>query len=301
MQLSSYKYLLPLFALSFLIGCAKPLANFSTEQLSTTVPAKIKLENTSKNAEAYRWEFGDGNASEEMTPTHTYVESGKYTITLVATKGKKKAIAKQIINVGATSKCLVELTTDFGIMIIELSDETPVHRDNFLKLVEEEFFEDLLFHRVINGFVIQGGDPDSRNAKANTNIGGGGPGYLLPAEFRESMGHVKGALAAASPPNDPEQRSSGSQFYIVDGRPVSASDLDRNEARRDMHYSPALKKEYLANGGLPHLDGGYTVFGKIISGLEIIDKIASVETDGDPPNGQSRPVKDVKMSIRVIE
>lgn len=301
MQLSLYKYLIPLFGLSLLLGCAKPLANFSTEQLSKTIPATIKLENTSKNAEGYLWEFGDGNVSEEMTPTHTYVESGKYTITLVATKGNKKAIAKQIINVGTATKCLVELSTDFGKMVIELSDETPVHRDNFLKLVEEGFYDGLLFHRVINGFVIQGGDPTSRNAKANSNIGSGGPGYLLPAEFRESVGHVKGALAAASPPNDPEKRSSGSQFYIVDGRPVTASDLDRSEARRDMYYSPALKEEYLAKGGLPHLDGGYTVFGKVISGLEIIDKIASSETDGDPPNGQSRPVKDVKMSIRVIE
>lgn len=290
-----------LLGLLFFISCARPIANFTTEQSSKAAPAKIVTKNNSVNAESYKWDFGDGTTSEEESPNHIFTESGEYTITLFATKGKKTNKNEQRIKVGISSVCLVEMTTEFGKVVIALSDDTPLHRDNFLKLVEEGFYDGLLFHRVINGFVIQGGDPTSRNAGANTRMGSGGPGYTIPPEFRESMAHVKGALAAARNPEDPEKKSSGSQFYIVQGRPVSEADLKRNEDRRDMYYSPEQKKEYLENGGLAFLDGDYTVFGKVVSGLEVIDKIAASKTDGDPPNGQSRPVKDVKMTFRVIQ
>lgn len=303
MKVSIQHSFLLLLGILMLQGCARPLAQFTSEQSSSSAPAKIELTNTSKNAESYRWDFGDGTESEEEAPGHTFNESGQYTITLYATKGKKTNKSEQVIKVGTPSVCLVEMTTDFGKVVIALSDDTPLHRDNFLKLVEEGFYEGLLFHRVISGFMLQGGDPTSRNAGPKANIGSEGPGYLVPAEFRESQAHVKGALAAARTggPSNPEKKSSGSQFYIVHGRPVSASDIKRNEARRDMYYSPELKKDYLENGGVPFLDGDYTVFGKVISGMEVIDKIANTPTDGDPPKGQSRPLKDVKMSFRVIQ
>jgi len=298
-----YKYSFFFFVVFFMAGCARPIANFTTEQASASAPSKVTTKNSSKNAESYRWTFGDGTESEEEAPAHVYTSSGNYTITLYATKGDKTTTTEQKINVTSPSVCLVEMTTKFGKVIIALSDETPEHRDNFIKLVEDGFYDGLIFHRVINGFMAQGGDPNSRNAGKNANIGSGGPGYLLPAEFRESLAHVKGAIAAARTggPSNPEKKSSGSQFYIVHGRPVSASDLKRNEDRRDMHYSPELKAEYLEKGGVPFLDGEYTVFGQVISGLDVIDKIAGTPTDGDPPKGQSRPLEDVKMSFKVIQ
>ena len=303
MKMMGHTYWLFLLLLILLAGCARPMADFIAEQSSTTAPAKVILKNTSRNAESYRWELTDGTRSDEESLEHTFVKSGKYGITLYAIKGKKKHSKTKLIEVGIPERCLVELTTDFGKIVIALSDETPLHRDNFLKLVEEGFFDGLLFHRVMNGFMIQGGDPKSKNAGPDDQLGSGGPGYNIPAEFRESLGHVKGALAAARQPDvvNPEKKSSGSQFYLVQGRPVTESDLKRHEARRDMYYSPALKKEYLEKGGTPFLDGEYTVFGQVIAGLDVIDKIAATPTDGDPPNGHSRPLKDVKMSLRVIE
>ncbi|NNE30101.1 MAG: PKD domain-containing protein [Saprospiraceae bacterium] len=284
-------------------GCARTVANFSKTLDSKDVPVKVNLTNESKNAESYIWDFGDGTRSDEESPTHTYNSSGTYVIKLMAKKGKKEVSASQVIEVMGTSKCLVEMSTEFGKVIIELSDETPQHRDNFIKLVEDGYYEDLLFHRVIDGFMIQGGDPQSRKAGPDSNLGSGGPGYLVPAEFRESLAHVKGAIAAARTggPGNPEKESSGSQFYIVHGQPVSEGDIRRNESRRDMYYSPQLKEEYLEKGGTPFLDGEYTVFGKVISGLEVIDKLAAVETDGDPPRGQSRPKENLKMNFKIVD
>ncbi|MCK6695367.1 MAG: peptidylprolyl isomerase, partial [Thermoanaerobaculia bacterium] len=178
-------------------------------------------------------------------------------------------------------------------MLAELYTSTPKHRDNFVKLAEEGYYDDLLFHRVINGFMIQGGDPQSRNAPAGQPLGMGGPSYQIPAEFVDSLVHVKGAIAAART-NNPEKKSSGSQFYIVHGAPVTEAALNQIESMRRFLYTPEQRKAYLELGGAPHLDREYTVFGHVIKGLEIIDKIATVETaPGD------RPKKDVKMKIRV--
>jgi len=295
--------LLICFALIALSSCTPTVAKFMKEASQNEVPSKVTFQNKSENAETYAWDFGDGNISEEKDPVHTYVKPGKYTITLTVRKGKKIATASQTVEVGGTERCLVELTTDFGVMILELSDETPQHRDNFLKLVEDGYYDGLLFHRVISGFMIQGGDPNSRNAKPNSRLGSGGPGHQVPAEIVPSLAHVKGALAAARQPDgvNPEKKSSGSQFYIVHGGPVTESTLRRQEAKLDQYYPPEVKSAYLEKGGFPLLDGGYTVFGKVISGLEIIDKIANVQTDGDPPNGTSRPKTDVKMTLKAIE
>ncbi len=289
--------------LLLLSACARPMAKFTETPSSPTAPSEVVFQNDSKNAESYSWDFGDGNKSTEDAPKHTYTQSGKYEVTLSAQKGKKTNQVKKIIELAPPTVCLVEISTAFGKMVVQLSDETPLHRDNFIKLVEEGFYDGLIFHRVVNGFVVQGGDPQSKNAKPTTRLGSGGPGYQVPGEFNTDLAHIKGAIAAARQPDgvNPDRKSSGSQFYIVHGGPVTKSSLDRQEAKMDKYYTPEVREAYLKNGGTAFLDGGYTVFGQVISGLEVIDKIVSVETDGDPPKGTSRPKQDIKMTLKVIE
>ncbi len=190
---------------------------------------------------------------------------------------------------------MVQLDTEYGTMKIELYDSTPQHRDNFIKLASEGFYDDLLFHRVINGFMIQGGDPESKNASSSKRLGGGGPGYLIPAEIGSP--HFKGTLAAARTggPMNPEKESSGSQFYIVQGNAVDDTRLDQIERQKGVTYNETQRKKYKEMGGTPMLDMDYTVFGEVVEGLDVIDKIAAVKTaPGD------RPVEDVKMKIKVI-
>ncbi|MCB9307305.1 MAG: peptidylprolyl isomerase [Lewinellaceae bacterium] len=285
-----------LFAAIALSSCAvKPVADFSIPVQKFVAPAEVTFTNTSIKADTYAWDFGDGGTSTDANPTHRYLHSGNYTVTLHAVKGSKTVVKKQMIQVTAPERCLVEIETEFGTMTAELYNATPKHRDNFVKLAEEGYYEDLLFHRVINGFMLQGGDPQSRNAPAGQPLGMGGPNYQIPAEFVDSLFHVKGALAAART-NNPEKKSSGSQFYIVQGSPVNEAMLNQIEGMRGFHYSPEQRKAYLELGGTPHLDREYTVFGRVIKGLDVIDKIAATQTaPGD------RPVKDVKMKIRVIK
>ena len=276
-------------------SCAKPIADFSYSEGEKIAPVAIQFENKSKKGEIYEWDFGDGNKSSEESPVHNYVSSGNYTVVLKAKKGEKAAIKEKQVLVAAPEKCLVRITTDYGVMIVQLYDATPQHRDNFIKLTEEGFYDGLVFHRVINGFMIQGGDPDSRNAKPGVPLGGGGPGYQIPAEFADSLFHIKGALAAART-NNPEKKSSGSQFYIVQGKPVDDRQLNMVEARGDFHYPKEVREIYLEKGGTPQLDKEYTVFGIVVEGVEVIDKIAAVKTDN-----RDRPVEDVKMKIEVIK
>ncbi len=197
---------------------------------------------------------------------------------------------------------MVVLTTAYGEMTIALYDDTPLHRDNFLKLVKESYYNDLLFHRVIKSFMIQGGDPDSRMAASGTQLGVGGPGYTIPAEIRASHIHKKGALAAARQGDqvNPKKESSGSQFYIVHGGPVSEKAMSNQSVQRSMlqpewpDYTDDQKLLYSQLGGAPHLDGGYTVFGEVISGLDIIDSIAA-----QPCDRNNRPLEDIKMSLKI--
>ncbi len=202
---------------------------------------------------------------------------------------------------------LVEINTTAGRMVVELYNETPVHRDNFLKLVHEHFYDSTLFHRVIPGFMIQGGDPGSRKAEdRDTPLGQGGPGHTLPAEIMPALIHRNGALAAARLGDDvnPEKRSSGSQFYIVQGRTWQPADLARLEARLNstrpdslaVHYTPEQVDTYKSMGGAPHLDGGYTVFGQVVDGMEVLDLIAE-----QPCDNRDRPLADVRMWMRVIQ
>ena len=206
-------------------------------------------------------------------------------------------------NVGTQKKStekayFVKIETSYGDMVVKLYNETPLHRDNFIKLVKDGTYNDLLFHRVINQFMIQGGDPKSRDAKPGQMLGDGELGYTLPVEFVPSLYHKKGALAAARQADavNPEKRSSSCQFYIVQGTTWDANRLKMVEQRMGKTFTPEQVQVYATFGGTPFLDGDYTVFGEVVEGMEVIDKIAAV-TCG--PN--DRPVEDVKMKMYSIE
>jgi len=188
----------------------------------------------------------------------------------------------------------VEIITDKGIIIVRLSDSTPLHRDNFLKLAKQGYYDSVLFHRVIKNFMVQAGDPDSKHAKPGAELGNGGPTYSIPAEFRSTLFHYKGVIAAAREGDDvnPKKASSGSQFYIVEGKKFTDAGLDSLEIRR-LHGRkiPINQREiYKTIGGTPHLDQNYTVFGEVIKGLDVIDSISFVRTDTN-----DRPIKDVRI------
>lgn len=225
----------------------------------------------------------------------------------------------------------VEMLTTKGKIVLCLYDDTPLHRDNFIKLANSGFYDGLLFHRVIKDFMIQGGDPDSRNAAAGAHLGEGGPGYEIPAEiFAPSTNsgnptansggitansqngqssqpallhfHKQGALAAARTGDEvnPERKSSGSQFYIVWGKTYTDAELDKMDAylrrtsNNTVSLTPQMRKYYRTYGGTPHLDGSYTVFGEVVKGLKVVDAIQNVQTDK-----ANRPVEDIKI-IKVV-
>ena len=191
----------------------------------------------------------------------------------------------------------VELITNYGNIVLRLSDSTPLHRDNFIRLVKTGYYDSVLFHRVINRFMIQSGDPESKHAEPGQPLGNGGPTYTIPAEFRLTLFHKKGVLAAARDGDDtnPRKASSGSQFYIVQGKKFTDAGLDSVETYRlKGRKIPADQREvYKTIGGTPHLDQGYTIFGEVVSGLDIVDKIAAVPTSkGDD---RDRPLEDVRI------
>jgi len=179
----------------------------------------------------------------------------------------------------------VLIHTDLGDIKIALYNDTPQHRDNFIKLAKEGFYDGSIFHRVIKGFMIQGGGaPEGKE----------GTSYLIPAELLPNHIHKKGALAAART-NNPKKESSGSQFYIVQGEKVSSEQLNQFDSRRLVKYTPEQRATYMSVGGTPFLDSDYTVFGEVIEGLDVVDKIAAVQTaPGD------KPLKDIKMSMKVL-
>lgn len=251
------------------------------------------------------------------------------------------------------SKETVIIETSLGTMKLKLYEETPLHKANFLKLVKEKFYDSLLFHRVINNFMVQGGDPDSRRASDTALLGMGDVGYWVPAELNKKLYHKKGRLCAAREGDDvnPAKESSGCQFYIVMGKTFDSLALEKAEKRVNsglitkINYltafggkSPALKQKYMrllyenkedsmkiyarqltdpysvaqykktphytfskeqrktysTIGGTPHLDNNYTVFGEVIEGLEVIDKIAAVKTDK-----RDRPLENIRMTMRI--
>lgn len=241
---------------------------------------------------------------------------------------------------------IVLIETDLGNIKVKLYNETPLHRDNFLKLVTEGFYDSIVFHRVINSFMIQGGDPDTKKGIEKDKIyGSSDAGYKLPAEFNTKLFHKKGALAAArqGDKENPEKMSSGSQFYIVQGKVFSQPELDTLAARKNRNlkiatlnklvmdkaeklmdkginpdfttlpaslkdtfdlvmskivpysYAPEKVDFYSSVGGTPHLDGDYTVFGEVIEGLDVVDKIAAVKT-----SKYDMPIESIRMRMKVL-
>lgn len=190
----------------------------------------------------------------------------------------------------------VELHTSKGNIVLRLSDSTPLHRNNFIKLVKQHYYDSIIFHRVIKSFMVQAGDPNTRQAKPNERMGNGGPGYTVPAEIRQSLFHKKGVLAAARMGDNvnPKKESSGSQFYIVQGKIFTDAGLDSVETfRLNGRKLPLAHREvYKTVGGTPHLDQNYTIFGEVVSGLNVVDSIASVQTNKEIGD---RPVEDVKI------
>jgi len=193
----------------------------------------------------------------------------------------------------------VRIKTAYGSCIIRLYNQTPQHRDNFIKLAKKGFYNGTLFHRVIQNFMIQGGDPDSRDTSKNkpgAELGNGDVGYTVPAEFRDSLFHKRGVLAAARDDN-PTKASSGCQFYIVEGKRFSDGKLDTLEnTRLKGRKIPTWEREYYKSvGGAPHLDQNYTVYGEVVSGIDMVDRIAAVKTDKN-----DRPKEDISMTVELL-
>lgn len=196
-----------------------------------------------------------------------------------------------------TNEVLLE-TTEGNIRIM-LYDDTPLHRDNFLKLVDEQFYDSLLFHRVIKSFMIQAGDPKSKHAEPGETLGGGDLGYTLPAEIKTPTHyHARGAVAMAreGDARNPQRHSSACQFYIVWGKTYSTKELEAiqekvlENTKGQTNFSSEMYWTYKKRGGSPHLDGQYTVFGEVTEGLDVVEKIQKVFTDD-----YNRPVDDVRI------
>jgi cyclophilin family peptidyl-prolyl cis-trans isomerase len=193
-------------------------------------------------------------------------------------------------------KTKVKIVTTEGDIELVLYDKTPQHRDNMVKLIKDKFYDSTLFHRVIPGFMIQGGDPDSKTAAAGQRLGGGDIGYRIPAEINDEYYHHRGALAAARD-NNPEKASSGCQFYIVTGKKFTDAELDNFAQRSGRTLTPAQREVYKTEGGALHLDGNYTVFGAVTKGMDVAEKIANAARDG-----ADRPQTDIRMtSVRIIK
>lgn len=195
---------------------------------------------------------------------------------------------------------LVLINTNMGKIKVKLYNDTPLHRENFIKHVNNKLYDGLLFHRVIRMFMIQAGDVNSKGAAPDVKLGEGDMGYTIPAEFMpEKHFHRRGALCAARTSDDvnPDKASSGSQFYIVTGKHYSEMDIDKYEKANNHKFTDEQRQAYMIDGGTPHLDGNYTVFGEVVSGMKVVDKIQFVETNLD-----DRPSKDVVIkSMKIVK
>ena len=203
-----------------------------------------------------------------------------------------------------TERNMDELTkvvfkTSMGNITIALYDNTPLHKENFLKLVSEDYYNGVLFHRIIQGFMIQTGDPDSKGAPIGKMLGNGGPDYTIPAEFRKENYHKRGAVAAARQGDNvnPTKASSGSQFYIVDGKPFTKEQLNQITMAYGTTFTDEQTEVYTTVGGAPFLDMQYTVFGEVVEGMDVVDKIAAQKKDR-----YDRPFNDIKIiSTTIVE
>ena len=190
----------------------------------------------------------------------------------------------------------VVIQTTMGNIQVKLYDSTPKHRDNFIKLAEQGFYEGLLFHRVIRDFMIQTGDPNSRNAPMDSVLGAGGPGYTIPAEMKAPL--IRGALAAVrfNDMVNPSRASNGSQFFLIQGSPQTEETLNQVEQVWKKKFTPEQRKLYIEKGGVPQLDGIYTVFGEVELGIDVVDKIGAV-----PRNAADRPLEDIRILKVTVE
>lgn len=216
---------------------------------------------------------------------------------LTAMIGNAQTTEKQ--NVITHKGVSVKMVTNYGDMVLLLYDETPLHRDNFVKLVKDGTYNGLLFHRVIEHFMVQAGDPQSRDAKPGVRLGAGTLGYTVPAEIKLGLFHKRGALCAARQGDEvnPKRESSASQFYIVQGNVWSEADLNMMEQRFGKHFTDEQRQVYTTLGGTPHLDGDYTVFGELVEGMDVVNKIAAA-----PRDRFDRPVEDIRIiSVEVIK
>lgn len=190
----------------------------------------------------------------------------------------------------------IKITTEYGNIVVMLYDNTPLNTNNMVKVAKDHGYDSTLFHRVIPQFMIQGGDPDSKNAKPGQMLGNGGLKYTVPAEINDEYYHKRGALGVARDGN-PQKAGSASQFYLVVGKKATDEELDRISAQTGRKFSAEQREVYKTIGGTPHLDGNYTVFGEVTEGMDIVDKIAL-----EPRDRSDRPNKDIRMlSVRVMK
>ena len=190
----------------------------------------------------------------------------------------------------------IEMINDSGKIVLMLYDNTPKNTENMVKLARQHYYDSTMFHRVIPQFMIHGGDSTSKHARPGTPLGMGGLGYTVPAEFNDSDIHKKGALAVART-NTPDKAGSACQFYIVVGKVATDAELDNIEKRKGKHYTPAQREIYKTIGGTPFLDFDYTVFGEVLEGMDVVEKISKVPTDrSNRPNGDIR-----MLTVRLIE
>ena len=210
----------------------------------------------------------------------------------VATQSTDNQTQNQLTTRNMENLTKVLFKTSEGDITIALYDNTPKHKENFLKLVKDGYYNGILFHRIIQGFMIQTGDPESKGAPAGKMLGNGGPGYTIPAEFKPENYHKRGAVAAARQGDqvNPTKASSGSQFYIVDGKPFNASMMAQISYQYGKAFTDEQRKVYETIGGAPFLDGDYTVFGEVVEGMDVVDKIAA-----KPKDRYDRPTADVKI------
>ncbi|MBT8232553.1 MAG: peptidylprolyl isomerase [Saprospiraceae bacterium] len=271
------KQILYFFTIGLLAtACSKPVANFLIEEDKVQIAESVSFVNSSQGAETFVWSINGDVQSNEKDFKNTFYESGRHTIGLKAIKGSDISEKTSDVFITAPQECKVFIKTNFGNLILGLYEETPIHLNNFVDLVENGFYDGIKFHRIMDGFMIQGGDVKTRDKSFN-----GTYQSEIHAEINSHAYHVRGALAAARMPDEinPDKKSSGTQFYIVDGRNIDIDNLRDTESSKLIDYSEEQIAQYLENGGAPQLDGEYTVFGYLIEGYDVLDKISGVETD----------------------
>lgn len=264
------------FLVLFLSSCSKTTADFIIRPSNNTVPLYLNASNKSGETDSLKWYVNGLPVSKDLDLGHQFIRSGRHTIELkVYKKGKVSTKSKEII-LQAPITCYILMRTNFGDMVFSLNEQTPIHRDNFIELIESSYYDNIRFHRVIDGFMIQAGDQKTRTPFKHVNHK-----EVIQQEIIPALIHKRGALAAARMPDDinPDKNSSGSQFYIVDGKKLTEKEIEKYESSKLQDYTKVQKVEYLEFGGSPQLDGEYTVFGQLLHGFNTLEKISQVKTN----------------------